>query len=304
MASTTSTTPSTSYGSISSDDVETAKLVAGTSGTKKQEQESSTYNLSFPFQLLGGVVWFSFSLWGVWIAAFYGSSGLTDWNKMNIIFPDMYSPAYPTASIGIGIHLIGAAYMAMAGAFQLVKYIRKHYPAFHRWVGRGYILASMIASLGALTFIFTKGDYGGRPADYAFATYGITFFISGVMTYYFARQRNWTNHRLWAWRLYSLSLAAWIYRFDYHYWLAFFGDGDFDGGMTWLHGEDFQGVYDLFINWAFWYVFERAMHMLYYDVYPCSINVCAFTCSLSNPCIHYFLPPLLKSVKRISGSPG
>ena len=51
--------------------------------------------------------------------------------------------------------------MAIAGAFQLVKYIRKEFPAWHRWVGRLYIVACLIATIGALFFIFAKGGYGG-----------------------------------------------------------------------------------------------------------------------------------------------
>lgn len=215
--------------------------------TKKAPTERSTYELSLPFQLLSGTVWLSMFLWGLWIATFY-STAVHTYDNLNLIFPDMYTPDYPVASMAIATHLIGAAFMSLAGAFQLVKYIRKQHPVFHRWVGRGYIVASLVASVGGLVFIFNKGDYGGRPADYAFATYGIIFFTSGVLAFYHAAiTKDFKTHKLWAWRLYSLSLAAWLYRFDYYLWMGMFGHY-----TTWLHLENYQGAFDMFLNWAFY----------------------------------------------------
>jgi hypothetical protein len=93
-----------------------------------------------------------------------------------------------------------------------------------------------------------KGDYGGKPADYAFATYGIVFATSGIMAYYYAFRKEFLWHKLWAWRLYSLSLAAWMYRFDYYWWELLFGKGE----NSWLHSETFQYAIDLWINWMFY----------------------------------------------------
>ena len=138
--------------------------------------------------------------------------------------------------------------MSIAGAVQLVKYIRKTYPQWHRWIGRFYIIASLIASTGGTLFCLTKGSYGGKQADYAFVTYGIIFWISGVKCYYHATRKQFHWHKLWAWRLYSLSLAAWLYRFDYYWWMVLFGKGQ----DSWLHREDYLGAYDFFINWAFY----------------------------------------------------
>ena len=211
-------------------------------------KEKATYDLSFAFKLMSATVWGSMSLWGVWIAIFYTKAAVSDWNLFNIVFEDMNSPGYGLAFFAIAFHLIGAAYMALAGAFQLVKYIRKTYPVYHRWVGRFYIIASLIASIGGLVFIFAKGSFGGRQADYAFATYGFIFLTSGMLTYYYAKQRDYDTHKLWAWRLYSLSLAGWMYRVDYYWWMVFFGAGD----GSWLHNHYFQGIVDMWINWAFY----------------------------------------------------
>jgi hypothetical protein len=188
-------------------------------------KEPDTYQLSFAFSLMSGTVWFSMFLWGIWIAAFYSIAiANRNWHNFNIIFPDLWTDGYPVASIAISIHFIGAVFMSLAGAFQLVKYIRKHYAIVHRWVGRLYVISSVIASCGGLVFIFNKGSYGGREADVAFAVYGFYFLWCGICTYYYAAiAKDYSTHKLWAWRLYALSLAAWIYRADYYFWMLVFG---------------------------------------------------------------------------------
>jgi uncharacterized membrane protein len=188
-------------------------------------KEPDTYQLSFAFSLMSGTVWFSMFLWGIWIATFYSIAiANRNWHNFNIIFPDLWTDGYPVASIAIAIHLIGAVFMSLAGAFQLVKYIRKHYAIVHRWVGRLYVISSVIASCGGLVFIFNKGSYGGREADVAFAVYGFYFLWCGICTYYYAAiAKDYSTHKLWAWRLYALSLAAWIYRADYYFWMLVFG---------------------------------------------------------------------------------
>jgi Predicted membrane protein (DUF2306) len=149
---TTSGSSAESMALLDDNDKSNTKTICSTSF-----KEKPTYDLTFAFQLMSGFVSCSMSIWGVWIAIFYGKAALYDWDQFNIVFPDLYTPEYPVASFAIAFHLIGAAFMAFAGAFQLIKYIRKVHPVFHRWVGRLYILSSLIASISALIFIFNKG---------------------------------------------------------------------------------------------------------------------------------------------------
>lgn len=238
--------PQYQYESIpdsSSDDLDVEVNVAPAA----PKEESPFYVLSKAFKILSATVWFSMSVWGIWISIFYTKAAAFNWNNFNIVFPDMYTKESPVASFAIAFHLIGAAFMAVAGAFQLVKYIRKTYPVFHRWVGRIYIVSSLIASIGGLVFIFAKGSYGGRQADYAFATYGFIFLACGILTFRYAIKRDFRLHKLWAWRLYSLALASWMYRFDYYLWKVLAGHYN-----TWLSYPNFQGPFDKFENWAFY----------------------------------------------------
>jgi hypothetical protein len=93
-----------------------AKLAAGDGSRPPPKKEKSTYELTWAFKILSASVWASFSIWGCWIAVYYGSAGARrDWNAFNIVFPDLYSPEFSTAALGIGIHFFGAAFMAIAG---------------------------------------------------------------------------------------------------------------------------------------------------------------------------------------------
>lgn len=235
--------------SVTKEQQQSHQTSASSQTTANKPHDKSTYDLSLAFRLMSGTVWASMSLWGVWISVYYGKSALCfDWDAFNIAFPDMHKTGYNVAFVSIAVHLIGAAYMALAGAFQLVKYVRKRYIVVHKWVGRLYIVASLVTSLGGLGLIFFRGSSGGRPADYAFATYGFIFLISGILTYYYVKQKDISRHKLWAWRLYSLSLAGWMYRADYYWWMVSFGIGE----DSWLHNESFQGAIDYWINWAFY----------------------------------------------------
>ena len=200
--------------------------------------------------------------------------------------------------------------MAFVGTFQLVKYIRKVYPRVHRWVGRFYILASMIASVGGLLFIVCKGSFGGRKADVAFGAYGLVFLISGVMTYYYAAiVKDFTRHKLWAWRLYLLSLSAWLYLFDYYWWMLLFGYTDtplgrLDGG--WLYNSDMKGVFDYVVNWAFYVhllliveiIFRWGENNILPTKWQRCLNVTYYVCLVMTVTflIHQFLQLLVPSV--------
>lgn len=187
-------------------------------------KDPDTYNLSFAFSLMSGTVWFSMFLWGAWIATFYSMAlANRNWDSFNIISP-LWDGNSLIAAIAISVHFMGAAFMSLAGAFQLIKFIRKHYAILHRWVGRLYIVASFFVSCGGLTFIVTKGSSGGRESDIAFGVYGLCFLCCCFPCYYSAAvAKDFSAHKLWAWRLYSLALSAWIYRVEYVFWLLGFG---------------------------------------------------------------------------------
>ncbi|HOY16057.1 MAG TPA: DUF2306 domain-containing protein [Haliscomenobacter sp.] len=194
---------------------------------------------------LVATVWISSGLFGLYILAFYAAAlyqgNMERWNK---ILPELYAPDSGAASAGIGLHFAAGGIILILGSIQLISTVRKRYPAFHRWVGRLYVLSSVFAGLGGLTFIFIKGTIGGTVMDIGFTLYGVLMLICAEETYRHAVARRIDLHRAWALRLYALAIGSWLYRMDYGFWILL-TDG-------WGHQDYFGGPFDKVMAFFFY----------------------------------------------------
>lgn len=195
--------------------------------------------------LLVGTVWVSSLLFGLFILAFYFVALLegntTQWNK---ILPGLYDEQTKAATTGIGFHFAAGGLILVFGCIQLIKSVRVRFPALHRWIGRLYVLAAVVAALGGLVFIFIKGTIGGLVMDIGFTGYGVLMFLAAFETYRHARAKRFDAHRAWAIRLFALAIGSWLYRMDYGFWLLF-TDG------LW-HTDSFSGPFDYFMDFFFY----------------------------------------------------
>lgn len=195
--------------------------------------------------ILVAVVWISSGLFGLYILTFYAAAvyqgKMQRWNE---VLPELYSPSSGTASAGIGLHFAAGGIILILGSIQLIDALRIRYPAFHRWVGRVYIVASAVAGIGGLSFIFLKGTIGGTVMDLGFGLYGVLMLICAVETYRHAVARRVDIHRAWALRLYALAIGSWLYRMDYGFWIML-TDG-------WGHGHGFSGPFDKVMAFFFY----------------------------------------------------
>lgn len=179
-----------------------------------------TLSLRFTSVLLVVTVWVSAGLFGLYILAFYATAlwggNLQKWNN---ILPGLYQQGARTATAGIGLHFAMGGIILVLGSIQLIDAVRVRYSALHRWIGRIYVVASMIAAAGGLTFIVMRGTIGGTVMNIGFAGYGLLMLLCGIQTYRHARRRRIEQHRAWALRLYALAIGSWLYRMDYGFWL-------------------------------------------------------------------------------------
>lgn len=196
-------------------------------------------------RLLVGIVWISATLFGLFILSFYfvalleGNTG-----QWNTILPELYDDQTKTATLGMGLHFAAGGIILVLGCIQLIDRIRVKYPVIHRWLGRVYILASILVAIGGLTFIFYKGTIGGTIMDIAFAGYGILMFWAAIETIRHARAGRMEKHRAWAIRLFALAIGSWLYRMDYGFWLLF------TNGLG--HTSSFTGPFDYFMDFFFY----------------------------------------------------
>jgi hypothetical protein len=195
--------------------------------------------------LLVITVWTSAGLFGLYIIAFYAlalvDSNMVKWNE---ILPGLYEEGSRAATTGIGLHFAMGGIILILGSIQLIEALRVRYSAFHRWVGRVYVVASLLAAVGGLTFIFIKGTIGGLPMDIGFGLYGVLMLVAGVETYRHAAAGRYEQHRVWALRLYALAIGSWLYRMDYGFWFMLAGKLG--------HTSEFSGVFDHIMAFFFY----------------------------------------------------
>lgn len=209
------------------------------------QQDLSSRIINWSARLLVTAVWASTLLFGIYIFAFYFIALFQgDSMRWNEVLPDLYSEDKKVATVGIGIHFAAGSIILILGCIQLIEQIRLKFPAFHRWTGRIYVLASLATAIGGLVFIFTQGTIGSTVMDIAFAGYGIFTFIAALATIYFARKKQFDPHRAWAIRLFALAIGSWLYRMDYGFWFLF------TDGLG--HADNFTGWFDYFMDFFFY----------------------------------------------------
>ena len=195
--------------------------------------------------LLMTTVWVSAGLFGLYILAFYAAAlyqgNLERWNE---ILPGLYNKDTQKATMGIGLHFAMGGIILILGSIQLIDAIRIKYLTFHRWVGRIYVVASILVSVGGITFIVVKGTIGGTVMNIGFGLYGILMLVAAVQTYRYAVAKNLNTHRAWALRLYALAIGSWLYRMDYGFWFLL---ADKAG-----HNNTFSGPFDYVMTFFFY----------------------------------------------------
>ena len=208
-------------------------------------QSLSERLIQWMIKILTVTVWTSTLVFGLYILTFYAFSlfngALEQWNDL---LPELYDPNTEAATTGIGIHFFAGGVILILGCIQLLPAIRQRYLNFHRITGRIYVLASILAAIGGLSFIFLKGTIGGWVMDVGFAGYGILMFWAAIETIRSARAKRLEKHRAWAIRLFALAIGSWLYRMDYGFWFLL-ADG-------WGHTSDFHGPFDNFMSFFFY----------------------------------------------------
>jgi hypothetical protein len=178
---------------------------------------------------LAAIAWFSAALFGLYIVFFYaGAIAAGTPAQWNANLPGLFEARAPLGTAGIATHFAAGGIILLLGPIQLIGRIRRRWPAFHRWVGRLYVLAALLAGLGGLSFILVNGAIGGVAMNLGFGGYGVLMVIASVQTYRHARARRLAIHRAWAIRLFALAIGSWLYRMDYGFWFLATGGGGFD----------------------------------------------------------------------------
>ena len=154
--------------------------------------------------------------------------------------PDHFSPYFHDKYVAnlwlVRTHGVCGALDLLLGPWLLSGRVRRSWPGWHRRLGKLYFMALVPAAVSGLTL--SAIAYGGPPAQSALVSLSLGWSYSGWRAYRAIRQGDVSEHRVWMFRHYALTLAAVSLRVQTAWRLGL--------------GEDFPAIYAqcAWLSWA------------------------------------------------------
>jgi uncharacterized membrane protein len=179
--------------------------------------------------------WLAMALLGQWaffayLAAFYGptaaSGDFEPWNRLAALGAKPFVRGDTVGNLAFLAHALGAAVVSLGGALQLVPWLRRRAPAFHRWNGRVFLATVVALSLSGFYLVWIRLHGTDRVGAIGTTLNGVLILVFALRTFVTARARDIVSHRRWALRLYLVSNAQWFTRvgvFGYFVLASFVG---------------------------------------------------------------------------------
>ncbi len=127
-------------------------------------------------------------------------------------FTNGFAPGVTKGNWAVVMHVASAALIMLAGAVQLVPQVRSHFPVFHRWNGRIYMLAAVALSAAGLYMTWIRGSVGDLAQHLSSTLNAILICLFAGLALRFAMARDFRTHRRWALRLFLVVSGSWFYR--------------------------------------------------------------------------------------------
>ena len=188
----------------------------------------------FGLATLAGLGWF-----GAYIALRASGATIKNFEQWRALVAGLPMPTASAwiANLGIGLHFVMGAVLVLAWPILLSARVRSRHRQVHRWTGRIYVSAGVLAGVGGMSFILSHGAYS-RAASVAFGVWGAVMVFSAVMAYVHARAKRFDLHRAWAIRLFAMVLGSWLFDIEIQGW------AHWTGGIG-MHADGASGPFDL-----------------------------------------------------------
>lgn len=109
-------------------------------------------------------------------------------------------------------HIVpGFLFMAL-GPIQFMPSVRNRWLRFHRWCGRIWMLASLVAGVSALLFVTRLPVFGALSTKVGVVVASTLFLVCLVQAYRAIRRRDIAQHREWMIRTFALGLGISSFR--------------------------------------------------------------------------------------------
>ncbi|MFC6635601.1 DUF2306 domain-containing protein [Microbulbifer taiwanensis] len=187
--------------------------------------------------------WFCLAAAGHWIflayilAVFYppiAQSGLHGLQGLHL--PAGFREGDTLGNLAAAAHVLLAAIVIGGGPLQLIPAVRRHAPKFHRWLGRSYLVAAVISSVGGLYMTWTRHSIGDLVSQISISIDGILILVFAFLALRNAMAGRFAEHRRWALRLFLAASAVWFFRVVLMGWVMLTGGW----GIDW---ESFTGPF-------------------------------------------------------------
>lgn len=209
------------------------------------------------------VIWFLVAAFGqaafIWfILVFYGSrtaaGNFAAWNDKPLI--DGYIEGDHAGNLVFAAHVLLASVVTLAGLMQLVPPLRRAFPAWHRWTGRGFLVIAAFMALSGFWLSIVRGTALSTVSAVAIVINGVLILAFAVLAWRHAVRRDFERHRVWAMRTFMVVSGVWFLRVGLMGWVVV-NQGPV--GMT----EDLSGPADIVLTFGS-YIIPLAVLELYF----------------------------------------
>ncbi len=201
-------------------------------------------------------------LFAVYVTGFYGRTAMQGRpQRWNDVLPHGYVAGDTFFNLVLGLHLLFAVAILVAGALQLIPRIRRVAPAFHRWNGRAYLCLSAAMSIGGLIMVWIRGGVVGDLSQHvAISINALLILLFAGLAWRHARARRFDQHRRFALRLFLVVSGVWFFRIGLMFWIVV------NRGPAGFDPDTFSGPFLTVLAFAQYVVLPLGVLELYFRV--------------------------------------
>ena len=104
------------------------------------------------------------------------------------------------------VHIFGASLALLLGPLQFATALRSRFTTVHRWTGRVYIVAVLVAGTAGL--VLAPVNEAGFVGFFGFGGLAVIWLVSAVQAYRTARAGDFRAHRAWMIGNFAMTYAA------------------------------------------------------------------------------------------------
>ena len=201
----------------------TSKTLAATSTRAGNDNRRALKAMTFAASawfvpvLVGQFIFVAYILHTYGSPLFFGD--MTQWNDH---LSEAWIAGRTMGNGAVAAHLALAIVVHIGGPLQLIPQVRSRFPRFHRWTGRVFVFAMLVAVVSGAYMMIAR-DIGEWTLYLGFSTQMIFIIWFAAFTLRHAIRREISDHMRWATRLFLAASAVWFLRILVMVWFVLTG---------------------------------------------------------------------------------